>query len=135
MRLVTFVSDDGLQRAGALVDGDRVVVDLDRAHGDIWGGSNPSLASVLALIEGGEAASELARTTIQRAPDSAKLTRQAVHLLAPLQPPPQMRDCSCFELHLKQSFASARRFRVRREPDPEAAYAALDTTADDKVIE
>ncbi|MDB5424604.1 MAG: isomerase [Phenylobacterium sp.] len=135
MRLVTFVVDGGPQRAGTLVNDDRAIVDLAQAHREIWGGESPHLTSVLAMIEGGEEAWEMARAATQRAPDSAKIDRSTARLRAPLQPPPQMRDCSCFELHLKQSFASARRFRVRREPDPEAAYAALDTTADDKVIE
>jgi 2-keto-4-pentenoate hydratase/2-oxohepta-3-ene-1,7-dioic acid hydratase in catechol pathway len=58
-----------------------------------------------------------------------------VELRAPLQPPPQLRDCSCFEAHLKNSFDSARRFQVRRAADPEAAFAALDRTADNAVIE
>ena len=30
-----------------------------------------------------------------------------MRLFAPIQPPPQMRDCLCFELHLKQAFALA----------------------------
>ena len=55
-------------------------------------------------------------------------------LRAPIQPPPQMRDCSCFELHLKQSFAAARRARAMREADPEAALKAMNTSADERVI-
>jgi 2-keto-4-pentenoate hydratase/2-oxohepta-3-ene-1,7-dioic acid hydratase in catechol pathway len=66
---------------------------------------------------------------------SAVLARADVHLCAPIQPPPQIRDCSCFELHLRQSFAAARRLRVAREPDPEAAFKSMNTRADDRVID
>ncbi|MNH18064.1 Ureidoglycolate lyase [compost metagenome] len=46
-----------------------------------------------------------------------------------------MRDCSCFELHLRQSFAAARRARALRTDDPEATLKAMNTRADDRVIE
>nr|WP_243760519.1 fumarylacetoacetate hydrolase family protein [Aestuariicella hydrocarbonica] len=46
-----------------------------------------------------------------------------------------MRDCSCFELHLQQCYAAARRARVAREPNPEEALKNIDTTDDDLVIE
>ena len=46
-----------------------------------------------------------------------------------------MRDCSCFELHLRQSFAAARKLRAARTPDPAATLAAMNTRADDRVIE
>jgi 2-keto-4-pentenoate hydratase/2-oxohepta-3-ene-1,7-dioic acid hydratase in catechol pathway len=135
MRLVTFVASDGQARAGALIENDRAVVDLERAAQAMNLPDAAVLRSVLGIIEGGEAALDSAREAAARAGPSTRLERASVRLRAPIQPPPQIRDCSCFELHLKQSFASARRFRVMREPDPEAAYQALDTTADDKVIE
>jgi 2-keto-4-pentenoate hydratase/2-oxohepta-3-ene-1,7-dioic acid hydratase in catechol pathway len=135
MRLVTFVGADQRLRAGALVDADRSVIDLETAAQAVKGADSRSLASVQSLIEGGAAALELAREAVDRAPPTSRVDRAAVRLRAPIQPPPQIRDCSCFELHLKQSFAAARRVRVRREPDPEAAFQALDTTADDRVIE
>ncbi len=135
MRLVTYVTASGEMRAGAFVDADRTIVDLERAATDLKVSNPGVLASVLGLIEGGEAAQTLAREIVDKPPLSARIDRSAVRLRAPIQPPPQMRDFSCFELHLQQSFASARRYRVMREPDPEAAFLALDTTADDKVIE
>jgi 2-keto-4-pentenoate hydratase/2-oxohepta-3-ene-1,7-dioic acid hydratase in catechol pathway len=72
---------------------------------------------------------------VARAPRVAVLARSAVRLRAPIQPPPQMRDCSCFELHLRQSFAAARKIRASRTPDPAATLAAMNTRADDRVIE
>lgn len=121
MRLVTFAKN-GTHHAGAFVQGDGAVVDLAAAHRTLYGEDAPALASVQALIEGGDEALDRAAETIKRADGDAVLPRQAVRLRAPLQPPPQMRDCSCFELHLRQSYASARRMNARREGrEPTAA--------------
>ncbi|MEY2893489.1 MAG: hypothetical protein RJA98_3397 [Pseudomonadota bacterium] len=135
MRLVTFQSVDGVARAGALFDNDQAVLDLAHASRVVRGGDGLAFASVLTLIEGGEPASAEARLLIERRPSEAVRARSAVKLLAPLAPPPQMRDCSCFELHLKQAFASARKARAARSPDPEAALKAMNTRADERVVE
>ena len=52
MRLVTFVAVMGAQRIGALVDGDRKIVDFTTARSD----AGPAFANMQALIEGGAAA-------------------------------------------------------------------------------
>lgn len=135
MRLVNFSVDAGRFRSGALIDHDQTVVDLARAHELLHGTANDYLVSLLTLIEGGDVALEVARDVVSRAPAEATLRRATVKLHAPLQPPPQVRDFSCFETHLRQSFAAARRFKVRNEPDPEKAFQELDTSADDRVIE
>ncbi|ANG64407.1 isomerase [Marinobacterium aestuarii] len=135
MRLVTFADDTGFERAGVLIDSDQAVLDLQQAYRTLKGGDSPQLASVLALVESGDAALDLARSLVARAPADAVLERSAVKLRAPIQPPPQMRDCSCFELHLRQSFAAARRARALQTPDPEATLRAMNTRADDRVID
>lgn len=135
MRLVTFVGEDGLQRAGALIEQDQAVLDLQRAHIERNGNEMPVLASVLALAESGKEGLALARELATRAPAAAVQPRSSVRLRAPIQPPPQMRDFSCFELHLRQSFAAARRARALRTPDPEATLKAMNTRSDDRVIE
>lgn len=135
MRLVTFVGSDGVERAGALLERDQLVLDLQAACRADQGAESPALVSVLALAEGGEPAMDLARRLVARAPAAAVRERGAVRLRAPIQPPPQMRDCSCFELHLKQSFAAARRARALATPDPEATLKAMNTRADERVIE
>lgn len=136
MRLVTFVAaTDGAPRAGALIDDDQNIIDFLAAFEAIKSGATPkSLHSIQDLIEGGEEALAQARHLAAQAPASAIVKRGEVKLRAPLQPPPQIRDCSLFEQHLESSFAAARRFKVRKEEDPEAAYLALDKTADDLVI-
>ncbi len=135
MRLVTFQLADGVQRSGALFDNDQAVLDLREASRIVRGGDSVALASVQALLTGGEPLLEEARALLARAPADAVRERSAVKLLAPIQPPTQMRDCSCFELHLRQSFAAARRARALRTPDPEATLKAMNTRADDRVID
>src|SRR5438552_19033878 len=114
MRLVTYVDTQGAERAGALIDGDSAVLSLQLASQHRHGGNASELSSVLALIEAGPPALEAARALVERAPREAVVPRASVRLRAPLQPPPQMRDCSCFELHLRQSFAAARKLRALR---------------------
>lgn len=124
MRLVTFQNGDGAPRAGALVDGDARIVDLAEAHDAVFGA--PGFASVLAIVEGGDAALAKAYEALKKAPASASIARAQVRLRAPLQPPPQMRDCLCFELHLQQAFAASRKIGAMQGPDPEKALAELE---------
>ena len=135
MRLVTYRDVQGRQQAGALIEKDTLVVDLARAAQAVWGSAAPAFSSILALVEAGSEALAEASRLVTKAPSAAVVERTAIKLCAPIQPPPQMRDCSCFELHLKQCFAAARRARAARTPDPEAAFAQMDTSADDRVIE
>ena len=135
MRLVTYTDAQGFDRAGALLNRDQHVLDLQNAYRVMEGRDSVALSSILALVETGEPALELARSLVAKAPSAAVLERASVKLRAPIQPPPQMRDCSCFELHLRQSFAAARRARALRTEDPEATLNAMNTRADDRVIE
>ena len=112
MRLVTF-EHQGRRRAGAFIDGDARIVDLGAAHAQRHGGHAPELADILALIEGGDDALDKAAEAVKSAPESAILARADVTLKAPIQPPPQMRDCSCFELHLRQCYSAAREMRAK----------------------
>ncbi|HBO4965568.1 MULTISPECIES: fumarylacetoacetate hydrolase family protein [Pseudomonas aeruginosa group] len=135
MRLVTFTDGSGFERAGALLENDQIVLDLQAACRELQGRERAELVSVLALVEAGEDGLALARSLVERVPAQAVRERALVKLRAPIQPPPQMRDCSCFELHLRQSFAAARRARALRTPDPEATLKAMNTRADERVIE
>lgn len=135
MRLVTFRDAVGCQRAGALIESDTLIVDLAQASSIQNGTALPVFGSVLALVEIGEEALAAAQTLVARAPTAAVIARDTVKLCAPIQPPPQMRDCSCFELHLKQAFAAARRSRVAHLPDPEEVLRQMNTRADERVID
>jgi 2-keto-4-pentenoate hydratase/2-oxohepta-3-ene-1,7-dioic acid hydratase in catechol pathway len=122
MRLVTFQKNGGSQKAGAFLDNNSRVVDLAAA------GADPSLSSVLAIIEGGDAALDKAYQALKKAPSSAIFDRADIRLLAPIQPPPQIRDCLCFELHLKQAFAAARKLQAMQSADPTKAMAEIEKT-------
>jgi 2-keto-4-pentenoate hydratase/2-oxohepta-3-ene-1,7-dioic acid hydratase in catechol pathway len=129
MRLVTFVAGRGRPRAGALVDGDRKVLDLQAAHAARYKGRRSKhLASVLAIAEGGADALELANALVagRRRPASALRDRADVRLLAPIPQPPQMRDFLCFEKHLVQAFRAARKVRAAQAADPEAAMREME---------
>lgn len=120
MKLVTYETN-GKQRAGALVEGDRKIVDLAAAHSDSFGENYAAFGTVLSMIEAGDAALDRAYETLKKAGSGTLTDRASVKLLAPVPVPPQIRDCLCFELHLKQSFNAVRRIRANATPDPEAA--------------
>ena len=128
MKLVTFQRGRGRARAGALIDGDRKVLDLQAAHRLRRGKSSPLLASVLTMARGGDDAIDLASGLVrgQARLKAATLARSDVTLLAPIPEPPQMRDFLCFEKHLVQAFATARRVRAAGSPDPEAAIRDME---------
>ncbi len=123
MKLVTYTTGNGA-RAGALIDNDTRVVDLQAAHEGRRGQAAPQLASVLALIEGD--ALDMARDALKAASGSAVLARESVRLMAPIPQPPQMRDFLCFEKHLLQAFKAARTVRARTTPDPDAAMREME---------
>lgn len=129
MRLVTFARRRGAKpRAGALIARDTQVLDLQAAHRARHRRSSPQLASVLAIVEGGDTALALARELVAGASQYvvAQIPRARVKLLAPIPQPPQMRDFLCFEKHLVQAFQAARRVRAQSAPDPEQAMRDME---------
>ncbi|MFU7548124.1 fumarylacetoacetate hydrolase family protein, partial [Pseudomonas paraeruginosa] len=92
MRLVTFTDGSGFERAGALLENDQIVLDLQAACRELQGRERAELVSVLALVEAGEDGLALARSLVERVPAQAVRERALVKLRAPIQPPPQMRD-------------------------------------------
>lgn len=134
MRLVTFKTKSSEERAGALINNDQSVVDLGQAFHSQYGEISPLLANVQNMADHCDEALAVAKNILQNPVSDAILKRSDIHLRAPIQPPAQMRDFSCFELHLEQSFAAARRMRAARAPDPEKAYAESDTSVDDLVL-
>ena len=123
MRLVTFVAS-GLERIGALANGDRRIVDFRAARGD----AGPAFTSMQALIEAGPAALDRAREIAADAQRSGRgmIDTASVKLLAPLPAPPQLRDFLCFEKHLIQAFTRIQQMRAATGPDPETALRELE---------
>lgn len=124
MKLVTFIDAAGHARVGALARPGTIV---DLAQGDrLLGGDGAAFRDMLALIDGGPAALDRARTIeadcAARGLAEALVEAAGVRLLAPVPEPRQMRDCLSFEKHLVQ--ARAQRFKklAAQSPDPAAAW-------------
>ena len=129
MRLVTFQAPGRPMAAGALIDGDTRVIDLQQAFTDRWKTASPHLASVRAMAEGGAEAMNIATETasaVQTMSGPQILARTSVKLLAPIPRPPQMRDFLCFEKHLVQAFQQIRIIRSKQFADPAAALADME---------
>ena len=109
MKLITFVSGN-TPKVGA-VTGDKVI-DLS-AH----------FPSMLALIDGGEAALALAQGEIRSAAKTKPLSQ--VKLLSPVPEPRQIRDFNNFEQHMRDAPAGMARLRAKLAGQPEPDPASL----------
>ena len=108
MKLATY-ENAGEERVGAVTGSDDTVVDLASAQTIVNGAASPHLASMQALIDGGDEALDLARSLASAAPTEATQPLRDVRLLAPLPRPRQMRDFLCFEEHLLNARAQAKK--------------------------
>jgi len=132
MRLVSFRTPGTARhatapgiRAGALVAGGRIA-DLQSIHQHLHGTASPHLSSVLAMAESTPASLELAAELLKSPPQHCLFDGSQAVLEAPIPAPPQMRDFLCFEKHLVQAFAQARRLRARASPDFDAAMREME---------
>ncbi len=107
MKLATFTAPGGAQHIGALLPGERRLADLTACDPD------PVFAGMLALIDGGAAALERAKSVAAKPRVVHDLA--AVALLAPLPVPRRLRDFLCFELHVRQSRANRYLFGMGTE--------------------
>jgi len=102
VKLATFLARNGRPAIGCVDHDNNTVLDLQACHSDMFGKPHAALDSMLALIEGGEPALDLTRSLVTKAagsPHSHALG--AVRLLSPVPVPPQIRDFSCFEKHIR----------------------------------
>lgn len=107
MKLVTFIAPDGARHIGALLAGESRIADFTASDAD------PALRDMLALIDGGDAALQHARSLLVQPRVVHDLT--AVTLLAPLPQPRRIRDFLCFEKHFRQSRANRHLFGIGTE--------------------
>lgn len=130
MKLVTYRSTSGHARSGALMDDGTTVLDLQAAHFHHYGWESPHLATVLAMVQAGAPALDLAQSLIAKTSRAGGrvLDVANVKLLAPIPDVPQMRDFLCFEKHLVQSFQAARKIRASQAADPAAAMRELEAS-------
>ena len=99
MKLATFMGDPGVPEVGIVDIARAQVLALARAAESL-GLADAAFGSMLALIEGGAAALDKARTVADRWPAHLARPLAGTRLLAPLPEPRQMRDCLVFEAHL-----------------------------------
>jgi 2-keto-4-pentenoate hydratase/2-oxohepta-3-ene-1,7-dioic acid hydratase in catechol pathway len=116
MKLATYRSAAG-ERIGALTADGSHLVNLAEAGA---GRSPIALASMLGLIEGGEAALDVAReaaATAERSGDHI-VPLDGVKLLAPIPVPPQIRDFSVFPDHIRQAPTGMRKLAAALQGQP-----------------
>lgn len=116
MILATFVANDGRVRLGAVRRDAGSIVDLATTHRFATGKPHVAFASMQALVEGGTEALKLAdvMVAVGAGLSECDVRLDAVRLLAPLPLPPQIRDFSTFETHMRQAGAAMARIRAER---------------------
>ena len=107
MKLVTFTSDSGHPKLGALTGDSKRVVDLQAVHRRDLAAAHPALQSMQDLIDGGSDGLGAAARCLAAATSAEEQPLEQVRLLAPLPRPPQIRDCLCFEDHLTNAMEMA----------------------------
>ena len=116
MKLATYQAEGG-PRVGVVHDSDTRLFDLQAAS-QRAGGRPERFASMLALIDGGDAALDEARALFDRLGSDEGLSAALadVELLAPLRPR-QMRDCMSYEKHITQSKRGGEKLMARMAGD------------------
>lgn len=117
MKLITF-DTSGEQHVGALLDDLQTVVDLTASD------AAPHYRTMLALIDGGDAALERARQLV--ASPRATVPLASVRLRAPLPEPRQMRDFLSFEKHVRQARANRHLLGIAGQPSDPAKVEIAD---------
>jgi 2-keto-4-pentenoate hydratase/2-oxohepta-3-ene-1,7-dioic acid hydratase in catechol pathway len=119
MKLVTFLDESGAARIGAVTPDLGSIVDLAAAALEMDRKTGPAFDSMLALIDGGIDALDLAREIVNDAPASARCDYSAVKLLSPVPEPRQMRDAMAFEKHVHQAISAIYRRNAAKSDNPE----------------
>ena len=117
MILATYETDDGTVAIG-VVDGD-VVFDL--AAGAARAGEDAApFASMIALMEAGEAGLDRARALLDRFAEDDDVNRRLaeVTLLSPVPVPAQIRDFMVFPSHILNASAGMRKLAARVQGTP-----------------
>ena len=133
MKFATFAVQGGAPAIGAVDAASQTVLDLQAAHRALQGADSPALADMLALIEGGDAALDLARGVADRAagPGPHRRPLGEVRLLAPIPVPPQIRDLNNFEEHMRNAPAGMQMLRARLAGKPVPERASIKTEVSD----
>jgi 2-keto-4-pentenoate hydratase/2-oxohepta-3-ene-1,7-dioic acid hydratase in catechol pathway len=117
MKLVTFIpTGQAAARIGALLSDEITLADLTAAARLLWGKVLPHFADMLALLDGGPAAFDEARTALafvdRERPAGVTCPLAHARLLAPVPRPRSIRDCMTFERHVIQCIQAVVRHRM-----------------------
>lgn len=117
MKLATFKSG-GQEKIGLVHGGDTLLFDLAAAAGRS-GNANPAFASMLALIDAGDAALDQAAKLFDQHGKDESLSAPvaAAEILAPVPEPRQMRDGMSFPLHILQAPCGQLKLAARAKND------------------
>ncbi|HEX6001786.1 MAG TPA: fumarylacetoacetate hydrolase family protein [Hyphomicrobiaceae bacterium] len=121
MKLATF-NRGGRIAIGVVDTGRGQILDLAEASRVTAGTASPKFASMLALIDAAGPGLEHARRLAAAWPAAATVPLTAVHLMAPLPEPRQMRDCLTFELHLRNAIARFEERTGLKRPFPDVWF-------------
>ena len=121
MKLVTFINREKLQRVGVLLPDEKTIIDLWSSNQKNNNKTNPSLISMLDIINGGEDAILAVKKELDNPHSEAVFKYADVDLCTPIPNPPQIRDCLCFEEHLIQAYEVLRKIKAAAESNPQAA--------------
>ncbi|SLN76305.1 fumarylacetoacetate hydrolase family protein [Oceanibacterium hippocampi] len=125
MKLCTFQSrndSNGPARVGLVLAGEAEVLDLAAAEAATGATASGHFASMLALIDGGEAALAGCRALAEAPRASAVLPLDGLRLLAPIPEPRQIRDCLVFEEHLQNCLVTAEKMTGQKGAIPPVWY-------------
>ena len=118
MKLLTFMrkgSPEEGARLGMLLSDGHTVMNAAAAHQAMRDAPSAALSDMLAFLDAGEPASDLARTLVafveRERPRGVTHPVEAVSLLAPVPRPRSIRDCMAFERHVIQCMRAVARRR------------------------
>lgn len=122
MILATFIDAADQARLGWVDPKQAILIDLQQAHSALMGEGHPALYGMLELIESGASGLERVReiAAVARQGQAYVLPLDSVRFAAPLLCPPQMRDFSVFETHMRQAAVGMARLRQRRTGSPQS---------------
>jgi 2-keto-4-pentenoate hydratase/2-oxohepta-3-ene-1,7-dioic acid hydratase in catechol pathway len=125
VKLATFKSG-GQEKIGIVHTGDTRLFDLAAASGR-GGSANPAFASMLGLIDAGDAALEQAARLFDKhgKDGSLSVSTETAEILAPVPEPRQMRDGMSFPLHILQAPRGQLKLAARARGDT-AELARID---------
>ncbi len=119
MKLATFVNPRNQAAIGVVDVASQTVLDLQSAHRRLRGAQTPLFADMLALMDGGDAALDLAREIALRADASADgASLSSVKLLSPVPVPRQIRDFNNAEGHMRSAPAGIQMLRAQLAGQP-----------------